>query len=71
MQDGGLEKHTHISASDEDFTPNFERLVRLATKDIFKLAHQFGEDVDDFYDDESCDKMTDKELIEVIVDDEI
>lgn len=71
LQEGGLERHTHISAADKDFAPTFKNLVSLATKDIFKLAHQYGDDVDDLYDDDSCAKMVDQETIEMLIEDEI
>jgi len=71
LQEGGLEKHESISAGDKDFAPTFKSLVSLATKDIFKLAHQFGDDVDDLYDDDSCAKMVDEENMEMLIEDEI
>ena len=38
LQDGGLEAHTQISASDKDMAPTFNKLAELVTVDIFMLA---------------------------------
>ena len=42
VQEGGLEAHDQIAAADKDFHPNFVRIARLSSKDIFKLAHEFS-----------------------------
>ena len=60
-----------MSAEDACFTPIFTCLVKLASHDIFKLAHQFGKDVEDFYDDMSYEKMIDDDNIETLIEDEI
>lgn len=42
LQEGGISKHTFISASDKDFPPVFEKLCRLATVELFDFAHEFA-----------------------------
>jgi len=69
LQEGGLSAHEQITATDKDFKPAFERLCRLATKNIFKLAHAFGEDVADFYEDADVENMLSNDNIEVLIED--
>ena len=38
LQEGGVEKHTHISASDKDLEDVFRKFCAFATNDLFKLA---------------------------------
>lgn len=35
LQDGGFERHTHISAGDKDFKPTFEKMCTLVTCDLW------------------------------------
>ena len=35
LQDGGLEAHAQISANDNDLAPTFEKLVGLASFELF------------------------------------
>ena len=53
LQDGGLEKHRWITATDKDYKPTFIKLCSLATQDIFKLANLFGE-AENLYDEAAC-----------------
>jgi hypothetical protein len=41
LQDGGLQKHTFISAEDKDVLPLFQKLCRFATIHLFEFAHDF------------------------------
>ena len=38
LQDGGFERHTHISAGDKDFKPTFEKMCSLVTYDLWEFA---------------------------------
>ena len=42
LQEGGITKHTFISASDKDFPPVIEKLCRLATVELFEFAREFA-----------------------------
>lgn len=42
LQEGGITKHTFISASDKDFPPVFEKMCRLATVELFDFAREFA-----------------------------
>ena len=57
LKDGSQEKHEVISAEDIGIKSNLIRLATLATKDIFKLAHELGSNVPDYYSDEDCNTM--------------
>jgi hypothetical protein len=41
LQEGGLAKHTSISATDDDFVPTFKKICRFATIHIFEFANDF------------------------------
>lgn len=41
LQEGGLQAHTHISASDKDIEPTFKKMGSLCTVDLFKWANEF------------------------------
>jgi len=41
LQDGGLSKHTFISAEDNDFLPAFQKICRFATLHLFEFAQDF------------------------------
>ena len=70
LQEGGLSQHEQITATDKDFKPNFIRLASLATKDIFKLAHELGSDVPDYYDDDECARMISEDNMEQLIEEE-
>ena len=62
LQEGGFERHTHISAGDKDFKPVFEKLCAFSTYDIFELtspdvknlySDDDGKDIRDCIDDEA------------------
>ena len=53
LQDGGLEAHEQISATDKDIIPIFLKLCKLVTVDIFVLANQHG-GVSQIYSDEEA-----------------
>ena len=38
LQEGGLERHAVICASDKDFKPRFSKICALVTTDLFKFA---------------------------------
>jgi len=42
----------------------------LASKFIFKLAHELGDEVQNFYTDAECDKMLSGDNIEALVEDD-
>ena len=42
LQEGGMEKHTVISAGDKDLQPTFDKFCQFASRDIIKAAHQHG-----------------------------
>ena len=68
LQDGGLEKHDQITATDKDFRPNFERLCRLATRDVFNAAHTLN-GAEKYYDDATVDTMLSEDNIEALIED--
>jgi hypothetical protein len=70
LQEGGLEAHDQITATDKDFKPNFIRLCSLATKDIFKLAHELGEEVAEHYTEDECATMLSEDNMEALIEDE-
>ena len=59
-----------ISAEDDGIKSKFIRLASLATKDIFKLAHELGSDVPDYYTDEDCKTMLSDDKIEALFKDD-
>ena len=61
LQEGGFERHTHISAGDKDFKPTFEKLCAFTTYDIFGLA---SDAVKNHYSDDDAKEIKD------IIDDE-
>lgn len=69
LQDGGLAAHEMITATDKDFRPCFMRLCKLASKDIFKLAHSLGEEIEDLYDDECCDTLLSSDNMDIMIED--
>ena len=42
LQEGGLAKHTFISASDKDLPPLFEKFCTLTTIDLFDLMQEIS-----------------------------
>lgn len=69
LQDGGLEAHEQITATDKDFKPNFEKLARLSSKEIFNLAYLFGDGVEEYYDGAEYGKMCSDETMDVMIED--
>ena len=69
LQEGGIEQQPMITANDKDFKPNFVRLASLCTRDIFKLAHELGDEVPDYYDDEECGNMVTADNMDVLIED--
>ena len=53
LQDGGLEAHQSISAGDKDLIPIFEKLLGLASWELFKCQDQVGA----IYDDQEIESM--------------
>lgn len=70
LQDGGIEAQPMITANDKDFKPNFIRLASLCTNEIFKLAHELGEEVPDYYEDNECDKMINSDNMDALIEDQ-
>ena len=54
LQEGGLEKHEIISATDKDLEPVFEKFCELSCWGIFSFTTQIGV-VDQIYSDEECE----------------
>ena len=65
LQDGGLEAHEEISASDKDFIPVFTKMCKLVTKDVFNLTLQCGE-TNFSFDEGTIRKLIDEENLEII-----
>ena len=42
LQEGGLEAHKQISATDKDMVPVFKKLCYFASVDIFDLTNSHG-----------------------------
>ena len=68
LQVGGLEAQDQISVLDKEFMPNFYRLANLCTRDIFKLAHELGEDIPEYYRDEECSNMVEAYILDDIIE---
>lgn len=66
LTDCSPENHEVISAEDIGIKTNLKRLATLATKDIFKLAHELGSNVPDYYSDEDCNTMMNEEYLEAL-----
>ena len=68
LKNGSQEAYERISSKDEDIRSNFIRLATLASKGIFKLAREFGNDVpdDDYYTDDDYDKMLDEDTVDIL-----
>ena len=65
LQDGGLEAHKQISATDKDMAPTFEKLCTFATMDVFGMAE---DEVERIYSTEKEEQL--KEQIEVVLEDD-
>ena len=65
LQDGGLEAHKMISATDKDMAPTFEKLCTFATMDVFGMAE---DEVERIYSTEKEEQL--KEQIEVVLEDD-
>lgn len=57
LQDGGVDQHEQISAKDKDIKPITDALCKLATTDLYDIAHDIA-GVAKFYDDEDVEKIT-------------
>lgn len=57
LQEGGVEKHTFISAQDKDLIPVFEKMCSLATWELFEIAKQVGEVKEDIYNEEEIESL--------------
>jgi len=42
LQDGGVDDHTHISASDKDFPGFWNNLLKFSTLYLFEFMEQIG-----------------------------
>ena len=59
LQEGGLDAHQFISATDKDLNPIFEKMCGLASWELFTIADQTGS-VDSIYDDSQCNLLQEK-----------
>ena len=60
--------HDQISANDKDFKPAFIKLCKLATVEIFKLAHQLGQGISDYYEEDEYELMVSNETMETMIE---
>ena len=65
LQDGGLEAHEEISASDKDFIPVFDKMASLVTRDLFTLTKKCGE-AGEVYSAADIKKLMDEENLEIL-----
>ena len=68
LQDGGLEAHEQISATDKDIIPVFLKLCKLVTVDIFVLANQHG-GVSNIYNESETAKLVNNNNIDELRED--
>ena len=66
LQEGGLDRHKHISANDKDFKPVFEKMCSLATWELFPTASLIME-IDEIYSEN--DKLKLQEQVEALRED--
>lgn len=52
LQEGGMEAHSHISASDKDMAPIFKKMCQLVTMDVFEFSSVKG-----LYDEDECEEL--------------
>ena len=61
LQEGGFDRHKHISAGDKDFEPCFKKIVQFATIDAFNNANfssPYSEsDVETLLNDDVIDEL--------------
>lgn len=63
LNEGGMERHTHISAGDKDLKPCFVKMCQLVTCELFDFSH-----LKISYSDDEKDQL--KEAAELVLEDE-
>ena len=69
LQDGGLEAHTQISATDKDFEPTFYKMCSFVTKDIVQMG-VLTEEFSNMYTDDEFEKLESNDALEIVKEDQ-
>ena len=68
LQEGGLDAHQFISATDKDLNPIFEKMCGLSSFELFTIADQVGA-VDSIYNESQCKVL--QETVEELREDHL